>query len=107
MTEPTPAPPHPRLRGAARLVDYWAIGYRRTWKGSAVSSFVSPLLLRRRDGRPARRLRLGRPSQLDGASSYLAFIAPGLLAAQSMQAVFGETTYPVMGMISGRRPASG
>jgi lipooligosaccharide transport system permease protein len=36
------------------------------------------------------------PGALGGAS-YLAFIAPGLLAITAMQTAIGETTYPVMG----------
>jgi lipooligosaccharide transport system permease protein len=39
------------------------------------------------------------PAQLEAATSYLAFIAPGLVAAQSMQTAVGETTYPVMGAL--------
>ena len=31
------------VRRAARMTDYWAVAYRRTWKGSAISSFVVPL----------------------------------------------------------------
>ena len=41
----------------------------------------------------------GDPAKLEGATSYLAFVAPGMLAAQTMTTVFGELTYPVMGMI--------
>jgi lipooligosaccharide transport system permease protein len=41
----------------------------------------------------------GDPDQLEGATSYLAFVAPGMVAAQAMTTVFGEVTYPVMGMI--------
>ena len=29
---------------AGRQLDYWATVYRRTWKGTVVSSFVNPLL---------------------------------------------------------------
>ena len=35
------APTNP-FAGAARLTDYWVTVYRRTWKGSAVSSFLAP-----------------------------------------------------------------
>jgi len=42
-------------------------------------------------------------ANLDGAPSYLAFIAPGLVAAQAMQTATGEVTYPVMGMIKWHR----
>jgi lipooligosaccharide transport system permease protein len=87
------------LAGAARLVDYWAIVYRRTWKGSAVSSFVNPLFYVLAMGVLLGDYVEGDPGQLEGASSYLVFIAPGLLASQAMQTVFGEVTYPVMGMI--------
>jgi lipooligosaccharide transport system permease protein len=41
----------------------------------------------------------GDPDKLEGATSYLAFVAPGMIAAQAMTTAFGETTYPVMGMI--------
>ena len=41
----------------------------------------------------------GDPDQLEGATSYLAFVVPGLVAAHAMQTAVGETTYPVMGMI--------
>ena len=41
----------------------------------------------------------GDPDQLEGATTYLAFVVPGLVAAHAMQTAVGETTYPVMGMI--------
>jgi lipooligosaccharide transport system permease protein len=85
--------------GAGRLLDYWLIAYRRTWKGSAISSFVTPLLYVLAMGVLLGRFIEGGPDQLDGATSYLAFVAPGMVAAQAMTTVFGEVTYPVMGMI--------
>jgi lipooligosaccharide transport system permease protein len=39
------------------------------------------------------------PRRLEGATSYLAFIVPGLIAAQAMQTAVLETTYPVMGAL--------
>ena len=101
MTDPT-APANP-VAGAARLVDYWTVVYRRTWKGSAISSFVNPLLYVLAMGVLLGDYIAGDPDQLEGATSYLAFIAPGLLAAQAMQTVFGEVTYPVMGAIKWQR----
>ena len=97
MTDST-APDHV-FSGAARLTDYWATVYRRTWKGSAITSFVNPLFYVLAMGVLLGDYVSAGSDQLDGAPSYLAFMAPGLLAAQSMQTVFGETTYPVMGMI--------
>lgn len=105
LTGPTPYADNPTppqtsvFAGAARLFDYWAIAYKRTWKGSAISSFVNPLLYVLAMG-----VLLGgyvhvNPAKLDGATTYLAFVAPGMVAAQAMQTVFGEVTYPVMGAI--------
>ena len=45
----------------------------------------------------------GDPDQLEGATSYLAFVVPGLVAAHAMQTAVSETTYPVMGMIKWQR----
>jgi lipooligosaccharide transport system permease protein len=43
------------------------------------------------------------PDKLDGATSYLAFVVPGLIAAQAMQTAVSETTYPVMSAIKWQR----
>jgi lipooligosaccharide transport system permease protein len=92
-------PPSNVLAGASRLFDYWAIVYRRTWKGSVVSSFVTPLFYVLAMGVLLGGFIEGDPAKLEGATSYLAFVAPGMIAAQAMTTAFGETTYPVMGMI--------
>ena len=91
--------PGSALAGATRLVDYWSTVYRRTWKGSVISSFVTPLLYILAMGVLLGGFIKSDPDQLEGATSYLAFVAPGMLAAQAMTTVFGEVTYPVMGMI--------
>src|SRR4029079_10616845 len=87
------------LTGALRQYDYWLTVYKRTWKGSIITSFASPLFYVLAMG-----VLLGgfvhvSPDQLEGATSYLAFIVPGLIAAQSMQTAVFETTYPVMGAL--------
>jgi lipooligosaccharide transport system permease protein len=86
------------LAMTGRQLDYWATVYRRTWKGSAVVSFVQPWLYIGAMG-----VLLGGyvddAGSLDGASSYLEFIAPGLLAATAMQVAVGEVMWPVMGAI--------
>jgi lipooligosaccharide transport system permease protein len=86
-------------QGITRQFDYWWTNYRRTWKSSVVTSFVSPLLYVLAMG-----VLLGgfvhvSASRLEGAPSYLAFIVPGLIAAQAMQTAVFETTYPVMGAL--------
>jgi lipooligosaccharide transport system permease protein len=91
------------VRRAARMADYWAVLYRRTWKGSVTQSFVVPLLYIVAMGVLLGGFIKGDPAKLEGATSYLSFVAPGMLAAQSMTTVFGEVTYPVMGMIKWTR----
>ena len=86
------------LQLAWRQLDYWATVYRRTWKGSVVSSFLLPVLYLTAMG-------VGLGSFIDspgaqqslGGISYLAYVAPGLLAATAMQTAIGESTYPVLG----------
>jgi len=87
------------LTGAMRQYDYWLTFYLRTWKGSIITSFASPLFYVLAMG-----VLLGgfvhvSPDQLEGAPSYLAFVVPGLIAAQAMQTAMFETTYPVMGAL--------
>ena len=85
--------------GIVRQYDYFWTVYKRTWKSSIVSSFLAPLLYVLAMG-----VLLGGfvhvdPDRLEGATSYLAFIVPGLIAAQAMQTAVFETTYPVMGAL--------
>lgn len=85
----------PRL--APRQTGYWMTVFRRTWRGTVVTSFLMPFLYLTAMG-------VGLGSFVDSASdhralgglSYLAFIAPGLLATTALQTAVGETTYPVM-----------
>lgn len=85
--------------GAWRQSDYWITVYRRTWRASIVSSFASPLLYVVAMGVVLGGFIAGDPDRLEGATSYLAFVVPGLIASHAMQVGVGETTYPVMGMI--------
>jgi lipooligosaccharide transport system permease protein len=87
-----------------RQYDYWATVYRRTWRGTVVTSFVVPFLFLAALG-----VGLGgfvddnSSSQTLGGLSYLAFIAPGLLVSTAMQTGIGEATWPVMGAIKWHR----
>ncbi len=89
---------------AVRVLEHELLVYRRVWRGSIFSSFLSPVLFLAAMG-------LGLGSLVDaggragagGASgaalagvSYLAFLAPGLLASTAMQTAAGESTFPVM-----------
>lgn len=85
--------------GTARQYDYWWTVYKRTWRASIVSSFLSPVFYVLAMGVLLGGFIAGDPDQLEGATSYLAFVVPGLVAAHAMQTAVGETTYPVMGAI--------
>jgi Nod factor-specific ABC transporter NodJ protein len=73
-----------------RAYEYWLIQYRKTWRGTIVISVANPLLFLLGIG-----VGLGQlvdenaPAQLGGVS-YVAFFAPGLLAASAMQTAFIE-----------------
>jgi lipooligosaccharide transport system permease protein len=85
---------------AVRQLRFWLTDYRRTWRGSIISTVLNPLLYLGAMG-----LGLGTlvdkhgVSHLGGASSYLVFLAPGLLAASAMGTGVGESTYPVFGSV--------
>lgn len=85
------------------LLDYWLTVYRRTWRGTVISSFLTPLLYVVAMGVLLGRFVDAGPVQLDGAPSYLAFVAPGMVCAQVMTTVFGEVTWPVMDMVKWHR----
>jgi len=86
---------------AVRAFRFWLVNYRRTWRGSIYSSVLSPVLYLGAMG-------LGLGTLVDqhrhgaaslGGVSYLAFLAPGLLAAAAMQTALGESMYPVLASV--------
>lgn len=93
----------PLTVGVGRQVDYWATLWRRTWKGVLVSSFLAPFLYVVAMGVLLGDFVDADSETLEGASSYLAFVVPGLIAAHAMQTAVSETTFPVMGMIKWQR----
>ncbi len=81
---------HPTLA----VLEFNLEGYRRTWRGSVLSSFVLPILFVIGFG-----LSVG--SFVDaggrlGGVSYLDYIVPGMIASTAMQVAFGESSWPVM-----------
>jgi lipooligosaccharide transport system permease protein len=79
-----------------RVVEHEVLVYRRSWRGTLFSTFLSPVLFLAAMG-----IGLGafvdksNPTALGGIP-YLAFLGPGLIAAQAMQTAAFESTYPVM-----------
>jgi lipooligosaccharide transport system permease protein len=84
------------LAPAGRSLQYWFVQYRRWWRVSLLISFVNPALYLAAMGVGLGGLidRAGN-SQTLGGHGYLAFLAPGLLAANAMQTAVGESTWQV------------
>lgn len=91
------------VTGTLRQLDYWWILYLRTWRGGVVSSFLTPLFYVFAMGVILGGFIEGDPAQLEGATSYLVFVVPGLVASQTMSTAINEVSYPVMGMIKWHR----
>jgi lipooligosaccharide transport system permease protein len=75
------------------VLEYHLVGYRRTWRGSALQSFALPLLTVLGFG-------VGVGAYVTGGVAgvpYLDWMVPGLLASTAMQAAFAESTWPVLG----------
>ena len=92
---------HPALRQA----EHELMIYRRIWRGSLATMFLNPLLFLAAMG-------LGLGESIDrgaggaatlGGVRYLAFLAPGLLAATAMQVGAAASLWPVQGGFSWQR----
>jgi len=78
-----------------RVFEHRLLQYRRTFRSSIFTSFVSPVLFLTAMG-----IGLGGYVSNDaalGGVPYLVFLAPGLLAATAMQSASFEATFPIMG----------
>jgi lipooligosaccharide transport system permease protein len=81
-----------------RPLEYFFAQYRRVWRGTAVTSVVTPVVYLLALG-----VGLGvfvdRSASLPGDASYLDFVAPGLMAANAMQIAVFEASWPVLSAI--------
>jgi lipooligosaccharide transport system permease protein len=84
---------------AVREFRFWLTDYRRTWRGSIFSSVLNPLLYLAAMGLGLGTLVNAHGTARLGGLSYLAFLAPGLLAAGAMQSAIGDATWPVYGSV--------
>ena len=87
------------MRAAIRQLRFWMTNYRRTWRGSIYSSVLNPVLYLGAMGVGLGSLVNAHGTASLGGVSYLAFLAPGLMAAAAMQTAMGESTYPVFGSV--------
>lgn len=82
---------------AMRVYEVHARSYKRVWRGSVISTFFAPVLFLLAMG-----IGLGQIVDEGGGSDalgnipYLLFLAPGLLAATTMQTGAGDSAWPVM-----------
>jgi lipooligosaccharide transport system permease protein len=81
---------------ALRVTAARADAYRRTWRSSVATTFITPVLVLLAMGLGLGTLvDGGRDPQALGGLPYLDFLAPGLLAATAMQLAAGEAAWPV------------
>jgi lipooligosaccharide transport system permease protein len=85
-----------------RVYEYWLLQYKRTWRGTAITSVVNPIFY-------LGALGVGLGALVNNSSGdslgvpYIDFVAPGLLAATAMTIGSGEASWPVMGSIKWTR----
>jgi lipooligosaccharide transport system permease protein len=87
-----------------RPLSYWLMALRRTWKADISTSFLTPTLY-------LASLGVGLGTYIDhgkhlsslGGQSYLAYVAPALLATTAMQMAVSQSTYPVLGAVKWNR----
>ncbi|MHB1987092.1 MAG: ABC transporter permease [Acidimicrobiales bacterium] len=103
MITSTATPQRARWRpGFVRPYRYFALRYRRTWRGTLTNSILYPILYLLAMGLGLGHLvnshlaHHGGTRRLGGVG-YVQFIAPGLLVATAMQWGTNESMYPVMG----------
>jgi lipooligosaccharide transport system permease protein len=83
------------MRRTLAVLEYHLVGYRRTWRGSALGSFVLPVLIVLGFG-------IGVGHYVDaggrlGHVRYLDYIVPGQVAIGAMNLAFFDSAFPVLG----------
>jgi lipooligosaccharide transport system permease protein len=91
------------VAGLTHVVEHRAVQYRRTFRSSVFTSFLSPLLFLTAMG-------IGLGGYVDASAdaalqglTYLQFLAPGLLVATTMQSAAFEATFPIIGGLNWQR----
>jgi lipooligosaccharide transport system permease protein len=87
---------------AARPLEFFFAQYRRVWRGTIVSTAVTPVIYLLAFGYGLGTL-VDQTANLPKGVSYLEFVAPGLLAATAMQIASFEASWPVLSAIKWSR----
>jgi lipooligosaccharide transport system permease protein len=85
-----------------RAALYWGYQYKRTWRSSIFTSFLIPVLYLTSMGVALGSL-IDKHSHGVGGVTYVAYLAPGLLAGTCMQIGANDTMWPVTGAIKWTR----
>ena len=96
--EPGPRAPLSTNERWLAVFGYLATVYKRTWRGSIIGRFLSPLFFLLSMGLGLGALVDDRAGGVDGLP-YLQFVVPAIVATQAMWVAMGESTYQVLGYI--------
>src|SRR5207237_9467205 len=88
---------------AIHVVERNARVYRQTWRGSVCASFLQPTLFMLAMGVTLGKLVDQGGVALPGGAGYLAFLAPGLVAAACMLTATFESSWPTLGKMTWQR----
>jgi lipooligosaccharide transport system permease protein len=107
VTGPTRGAHGPRVplspwERSAGVLRYFLTSYRRTWRGSIIGRFLSPLFFLLSMGLGLGALVDARAGGVDGMP-YLHYVVPAIVATQAMWVAMGESTYQVLGRIKWNR----
>jgi len=91
------------MNAAFRIVQRNALVYRRVWQGSLFFNFLQPSLFLVSMGLGLGALVERGGATFPGGGSFLAFLAPGLLASTCMQTATFESSFPIMGKMTWKR----
>ena len=82
--------------GVGRVFEHRFLQYKRSYRATIFSSFLTPVLFLASMGLGLGTYVDASGNQALGGVSYLAFLAPGLLAAACMQSAAFEAAFPIM-----------
>jgi lipooligosaccharide transport system permease protein len=105
LTGGLPVSPWPPASGGSplplsvRAFGCWLTVYRRIWRSSIWSSVLGPLFYLGALGFGLGSLVNRHGTASLGGASYLAFVAPAILASSAMNTAMGEASYPVFGSV--------
>jgi lipooligosaccharide transport system permease protein len=80
------------------VLGYYVTQYRRTWRGTIIGRFLSPIFFLLSMGLGLGALVDDRAGGVDGMP-YLEYVVPAIVATQAMWVAMGESTWPVLGHI--------